>query len=301
MLGISSNVVQYVVSITTLVKGEIDVVQQSIIGAVIMNIVMIVGLSVFLGGQARSGLYFNRLYIRSLNLELILGTGGLVLPLGFQIFADGSQVSIASRIAQVSHAASIVLLISYGCLVLFSFRTHSKSLLAPEQEGQIATPSRVSNLENGETDPQGKTATKTKLRKALPRLSTRSLIVALVLDVTFLGFNVTFATDIDAVMQEPWVAQHLSRNFIGLVIFPIIGCNPHAITLALRNQLSYSFAISISSSAQLLNLVLPLCVIVGWILGNPNMTLMLDGFQVVTLFVSLLCLLYATGQGSSFW
>ena len=88
---------------------------------------------------------------------------------------------------------------------------------------------------------------------------------------------------------------------IGLILLPIISCNPYAITLARRDQMQQSFAISISGSAQLLLSVLPFAVLLGWALGNPDMDLEFDGFLVICLFVSIICLKYVTAGGKSNW
>ena len=62
-----------------------------------------------------------------------------------------------------------------------------------------------------------------------------------------------------------------------------------------------SFAISISGSVQLLLLVLPSTVLVGWMLGNPDMALSFDGFQLTCLFISIMSLKYVTAGGKSNW
>ena len=61
-----------------------------------------------------------------------------------------------------------------------------------------------------------------------------------------------------------------------------------------------SFAISISSSIQILLGILPLAVTIGWILQDNQMTLLFR-FQVVSLAVSILVLKYMTDDGKSNW
>lgn len=61
-----------------------------------------------------------------------------------------------------------------------------------------------------------------------------------------------------------------------------------------------SFAISISSTAQLLLLlVLPCTVLEGWMLGDPKMTLSFDGFGVACTFFAIISLKYSTAGGKS--
>ena len=107
-------------------------------------------------------------------------------------------------------------------------------------------------------------------------------MLGVIVDTVLLGFSTAFVCDsIDNLNQSNF---GLSKEFIGLILLPAVGCNPHTITLARRDQMLQSFAISISGSAQLLLLVFPFTILVGWMTGNPNMTLAIDGFQLACLF-----------------
>ena len=132
----------------------------------------------------------------------------------------------------------------------------------------------------------------------LPKMSQPALASTLVIVTVLLGFNTTFAVDsIDGLTQR----TVLTQNFIGLVLLPLLGCNPHSVILAVKDEMPTSFAISISSSIQLLLGILPLAVIIGWIRHDDSMVLLFDGFQVVSLAVSILVLKYMTDHGKSTW
>ena len=125
-------------------------------------------------------------------------------------------------------------------------------------------------------------------------MSQPALAFTLTIITVFLGFNTKFAVDsIDGLTQR----KVLTQSFIGLILLPLSGCNPHAVILAAKDEMPTSFAISISSSIQILLVILPLAVIIGWILQDNEMTLLFDGFQVVSLAVSILVLKYMTDDG----
>ncbi len=132
----------------------------------------------------------------------------------------------------------------------------------------------------------------------LPKMSQPALASTLLMVTVFLGFNTTFAVDsIDGLTQR----TVLTQSFVGLVLLPLLGCNPHAVILAAKDEMPTSFAISISCSIQLLLGILPLAVIIGWIRQENKMTLLFDTFQVVSLAVSILVLKYMTYDGKSNW
>ena len=132
----------------------------------------------------------------------------------------------------------------------------------------------------------------------LPKMSQLALAATLVIVTVFLGFNTIFAVDsIDGLTQR----TVLTQSFVGLVLLPLLSCNPHSIILAAKDEMPTSFAISISSSVQLLLGMLPLAVIIGWFRHNDQMTLHFDGFQVVSLAISIFILKYIISHGRSHW
>ena len=131
-----------------------------------------------------------------------------------------------------------------------------------------------------------------------PNLSKWWLAVMTVVVTILLAFCTTFAVDsIDGLTQK----TVLSQSFIGLVLLPLLGCNVHAITLARKDQMPQSFEITINSSIQLLLGILPLAVLVDWARNDSSMTLLFNGFQVVSLAVSILILRYIIGAGKTHW
>ena len=139
----------------------------------------------------------------------------------------------------------------------------------------------------------------TKKTTPLTSISTIALLSGVTVDTALLGFCTTFVCDSIDDLSQSRFGQ--SPTFIGLILLPIASCNPHAITLARRDQMPQSFAISISDSVQLLLLVLPSTVLVGWMIGDADMNLAFDGFQVACLFISFLGLKCVTAGGKSNW
>lgn len=306
-ISTTRNLVLLVFTITTLTKGFVDLVQTSLIGTVLSNLLLMVGTGIFIGGIDRFEQYFNQDAVGSLLNELFFIAAVFIMMAAFQVWADGTQISNLKCIATLSRAASILLIVSYICYALYSYKSHANMFTAShpkakpwraettgfdKQSGITRTGLRVAASVSG-------THVTTMKTTPLASISSTALVLAVIVDTALLGFSAAFVCDsIDDFSQSSF---GLSRQFIGLILLPIVGCNPHAITLARRDQMQQSFAISISGSAQLLLLVLPFTVLLGWMLGNPDMNLSFDGFQVGCLFVSLIGLKYVTAGGKSNW
>ena len=306
-ISMTRNLVLLVVTIVTLTKGSVDLVQTSLIGTALSNLLLMVGTGIFIGGIDRFEQHFNQDAVGSLLNELFFIAAVLLMIDAFQAWADGLQSSKSRCITTLSRAASVLLIVSYICYALYSYKSHANMFTASHPKAKpwraettgVDKRSGIARIGFRVAASVSGTHADTMKTTSLASISTTALVLAVTVDTALLGFSTTFVCDsIDNLSQSRF---GLSRQFIGLILLPIVGCNPHAIALARRDQMQQSFAISISGSAQLLLLVLPFTVLLGWMLGNPDMNLSFDGFQVGCLFVSLIGLKYVTAGGKSNW
>ena len=304
-----SNAVQLVITIIALVKHQPKIVQTSLVGAVISNSVLMVGIGFFFGGLSRVEQHFNLSAIGGSSNELALSVATLIIPTAMKTFSTlGSNEDI---IAAFSRGEAILLLLSYICFCFYSYKTHLRFFTAPVSMAELRkvkahhgyTEQGIAHIGAGLAASVGgaigqNILIRRKQEIPLPKMSQPALAFTLTIVTVFLGFNTTFAVDsIDGLTQR----TALTQNFIGLILLPLLGCNPRAIVLAAKDDMQTSFAISISSSVQLLLGILPLAVIISWIRHEENMTLLFDEFQVVSLAVSILVLKYITADGKSNW
>ena len=134
--------------------------------------------------------------------------------------------------------------------------------------------------------------------EGLPSLSGLALVFTLCIDVALLGVCTSFMVDsVDGLTQKTL----LSQSFVGIILLPLLSCNLHAITLAKQDKLQQSFELTINNSVQVLLFILPLAVMIGWMRGDPSMTLLFDGPQVLSLGLAILILKSITQEGESHW
>lgn len=300
---ISSNAVQLVITIIALIKSQTAIVRTSLIGAVISNSVLMVGIGFFFGGMNRLEQDFNPSTVGSSLNELALSVAALILPTAMTTFSNfGNNPRM---LAKFSRGEAIFLLLSYICFCHYCYKTHLAMFTEPHQRAEL----RRVKARRGDAEKDivhiganltASTGGAIGNAQEIPllKMSQPALASTLIIVTVFLGFNTTFAVDsIDGLTQR----TVLTQNFIGLVLLPLLGCNPHSVILAVKDEMPTSFAISISSSIQLLLGILPLAVIIGWIRHDDTMTLLFDWFQVVSFAVSILVLKYMTDRGKSNW
>ena len=303
----SSNAIQLVITIIALIKDQTPIVQTSLIGAVISNSVLMVGIGFFFGGINREEQHFYQSAVGCSLNELALIVAALIIPTAMKTFG---KLSNKDSLVKLSRGEAILLLLSYVCFCHYCYKTHSFMFTEshPRVESGVAETLEkgIAHIGSGlAASAGGATGTivpsvlpRRALGVPLPKMSQLALATTLVIVTVFLGFNTTFAVDsIDGLTQR----TVLTQNFVGLVLLPLLSCNPHSIILAAKDEMHTSFAITISSSVQLLLGILPLAVIIGWFRHNDNMTLLFDGFQVVSLAVSILTLKYITYKEKSNW
>lgn len=85
-----SNAVEVIVSILALVKDEVDIVQESLIGSILSNLLLVMGMSFFFGGVNRVEQFFNMTVAQTAASLLALAVGSLIIPAAFHAWADGS-------------------------------------------------------------------------------------------------------------------------------------------------------------------------------------------------------------------
>lgn len=118
------------------------------------------------------------------------------------------------------------------------------------------------------------------------------------------SFLLTLCTDLTAEaltasLQGIGETGAVSTEWLGLILLAIVGNAAEHVTavfVAYRNKVDLALAVSVGSSIQIALFVIPLLVLIGWIIGKP-LSLLFDPLEVVTLFLSVLLVRFATEDG----
>ncbi|CAJ2500459.1 Uu.00g033120.m01.CDS01 [Anthostomella pinea] len=117
------NAVELIIFIA-LVKGEIRIVQASLLGSILANLLLILGMAFFLGGLRFREQIYNSTVTQMSACLLSLSVISLVLPTAFHAsFADEAKADAESL--KISRGTSVILLLVYGVYLLFQLKSHA--------------------------------------------------------------------------------------------------------------------------------------------------------------------------------
>jgi Ca2+:H+ antiporter len=107
-------------------------------------------------------------------------------------------------------------------------------------------------------------------------------------------------TTIYVLEAMPSQSFKMSKSFIGLVVMPMIIASIEHISAILRSSkenIDWIVEAALGSSIRLSLFVFPLAVVIGWGLGVTDMSMILDGFQVTILGLTIILVNYIMNNG----
>lgn len=323
------NAVELIVAVIALTHDEIVVVQTSLIGSILSNLLLVMGMCFFCGGLNRQEQYFNTTVAQTAASLLALAVASVIVPTVFDMAADTPP----EKVAQISRGVSIILLFVYGGYLLFQLKTHS-SVFAEESQKVAAKPFNFRGghdlkdgaIAQGLVGPAGMVGghavptqdNNENIRHHLdtaphqeeedeeeegeePQLHFIVAVATLVICTVIIAFCAEYMVDGISAITD---GDKVSKEFVGLILLPIVGNaaeHATAVTVAIKDKMDLAIGVAVGSSMQVALFVIPLLVIIGWGMGIEDMSLSFDTFQVAVMFVSVLLVNYLIADGKSHW
>ncbi len=261
------NAAELIIAIFALRRGLVDLVKASIIGSIIGNTLLILGMSAFVGGRRHGTQKFAVKSAGRHAAMMILAVSAMALP---AVFATVEKSAFVRE--EVSVGVSILLLTTYAAYIFYSYFSRRDREKEAEEEIPHA-PGKAWSL-----------------KKSL-----------LVLAGAVAGTAVASELLVHAV-EPVSKSLGLSHLFIGLIVIPLVGNvaeHYSAIDFAYRNKMELSLSIAANSSTQIAVFVAPLLVLVS-LLFRP-MNLVFQPIELVTLFASSAIFAYISIDGETNW
>lgn len=294
------NAVELIVSIIALRNGQIRVVQASMLGSILSNILLVLGCCFFVGGLRYSQQSFNSTVASTMSSLMTVASASLIIPATLYSTLwgnDKNEHDVAKKnVLFVSRGTAIVLLILYVMYLYFQLRSHA-ALFEEVNEGL------TEDHEAQQHDLRSTVAENGDVEAAEPEEEERILSpvaagVALVVISTLVAFCADYLVDsIDGIVLQ----TGMSRTFIGLILIPIVGnAAEHvtAVVVAWKDKMDLAIGVAIGSSLQIALFVTPFLVILGWIMNVP-MSLRFEPFETVAFFISGLVVTFLIQDGKS--
>ena len=242
------NIAELIIAFFALQAGLIDVVKASLTGSIIGNLLLVLGLSVLIGGLKNGQQRFSREVAGSNAALLVLAAIGLFVPAILALSSAGGEGSVVED----SVLVAVFLIAGYVLSLVYQFTNPSGTLGGHEARDAQEGPGWT-----------GRTAAAVLVGAAILLAILSEILVGAI---------------------EPVVDTiGLTAFFVGVIILPIIGNLAEqlvAVQLAWKNRMEFSMAVSYGASLQVALFVAPVLVILGVLTGHP-MDLVFAPLEVV--------------------
>jgi len=259
------NVTELIIAIFLILGNEIEVVKASLTGSILGNLLLVLGLSFFVGGIRHHEQRYDAKGAGVHAASMMLAVIGLLMPAVF-VLTTGHHGLFQREV--VSGTIAAVLIVLYVGSLVFTLVTHRSP--HPPPEGERAEWSR---------------------RTALLVLVAATVVVA-------------YMAELLVGALEPALENlGLSKFFVGLILVPIIGNaaeHGSAVLFAAKNKVDIALEIAIGSSTQIALFVAPALVFISLAVGHP-MDFVFSTFEVAAVGVSTLIVSMISLDGRSNW
>ena len=246
----------------------VNLVQASLIGSILGNLLLVMGLAFVWGGIHYTEQRFSETQVSSNGSLMLLAMIVLIIPAVFNSTVGGSEGEVG--VTNLSHIAAIVLLALYGLFLYFQFKSHV-ALFATETHHHEE-----------------------------PGMSQRDAVILLVVATVLVSWMAEVLVHSVEYAADDLGLPHL---FIGVILLPLFGnAAEHftAVTVAGKDKMDLSFAISKGSSTQIAVFGAPMMVVIAWILGVP-LTFEFGMLETVSAFLAVLIVNIIASDGKSNW
>ncbi|MBS1705252.1 MAG: calcium/proton exchanger [Armatimonadetes bacterium] len=262
------NLPELMVCIFSLRAGLVDVVKGALVGSILANSVLVLGLALVFGGRKNGVLKFASEPVRMIAVLMLLACTALAIP----TLAHVLHTPAEPHESTLSLVCGIVLIALFGGSLPFFIRGEE---IVPEEAHE-------------------------------PEQAHPSWPMAFTVGVLFAaGIGAAFVSEwfVDA-LQPATKALGLSEAFTGLVVVAIAGNAIEqlvGIQLAIKNKGDYAMSVILNSSLQIALLLVPILVMASFFIGPAPMTLVLPPMLLVSLILAALIPAFVIFDGEGIW
>ena len=267
------NAPELIIALVALKAGLLDMVRASLVGAILANLLLALGVAFVTGGLRYHDQRFNPTAARAYSTMMFLATVSMIVPSGFSRVFAPNEVIRPEQLLNIGIA--VVLLIAYALYILFSLRTHSSAFASIDTE---------QDAEHHEA------------QWSIPR-AIISLVAASVLAAWMSEILVGAA-------EETGKALGMSQVFIGIVFVAVVGGaaeSGSAIAMARKNKMDLSVGIALGSCIQIALFVAPLLVLASYFIAPQPLELAFSRAELGSLLMGVLIGAMVCGDGQSNW
>lgn len=262
------NAIEFLIAIFALRNGLVELVKASIVGSIMLNVLLLIGLSMVFGGLKYKEQKFNKDSAGLSSTMLMIAVVGLGMPSLYSLLTGKPTHAL-------SLSVSIVMGIIYLLSLLYTLFTHKHLFMVEREAPDAPAHNHRWSLK----------ATIMILTGAigLAGLVSYILVETVTLHIGDMGF---------------------SQTFLGLIVVAILTNIPEhisALSFARKNNMTLSLEIGMSSALQIALFVVPVLVLLSTALTGTTLNLEFNPFALVSLFMTAMIANYIGSDGICHW
>ncbi|KAL3930076.1 MAG: hypothetical protein SGPRY_001689 [Prymnesium sp.] len=266
------NVTELIVSLFAIRSGLLRVVQLSLLGSVLSNLLLVLGCSFLIGGFKYKEQNFSADTVRANTSLLMLGMITLLLPAMLDI--TNTQLHDNDSLT-LSRVCSIILLIVYMCFLVFQLKTHAY-LFEPAPEAE----------EEEEEE-----------EEVLGFYGSMFWMAVITLFISILSEYI-----VDTI-EGAAESLRIPVAFVSTILLPIVGNaaeHAAAVIFATKNKMELSIGVAVGSATQITLLAIPFCITAAWSV-NASLSLDFAPFETCVFAFSVIGATSIMSDGKSNW
>ncbi len=260
------NLPELFVCIFALRAGLDQVVKAALIGSILGNSLLVLGVALFLGGLKNGTQRFKTEPPKMIVALMLLAFAALIVP----TLAKELHTPAEPHIGQLDVVLAMVLLTLLGASIYFSVKGDPAVAPDPGSESHVLWPMKLT-----------------------------------VIVLALAGVGAAFVSDWFVEALQPAMASlGISEAFAGLVVVAIAGNaieNLVGIQLAWKNQADYAVSVILNSSLQIALGLFPILVLLSYVLGGAVLTFVMSSLLVAALALAVIVSAFIIYDGESIW
>ncbi|MET0621997.1 MAG: calcium/proton exchanger [Pyrinomonadaceae bacterium] len=267
------NAPELIISLVALRAGLLDMVRASLVGAILANLMLALGVAFLLGGLRHHEQRFNPAATRAYSTMMFVAAVSMAVPSAFSRYVAPQGVIRQEQLLNVGIA--VLLLVAYGLYVLFSLKTHR---------------SAFASVGGGEG--HGHEGAQWSVSRAVGSLLAASAMAAWMSEILV------------GAAEGTGKALGMSDIFIGIVLVAVVGGaaeSGSAIAMARKNKMDLSVGIALGSCIQIALFVAPMLVLASYFIAPQPLELAFNRAEIGSLFIAVLIGAMVCGDGQSNW
>ncbi|KAF5353924.1 hypothetical protein D9756_007090 [Leucocoprinus leucothites] len=309
------NIVEMIIAGIALKECELELVQSSLLGGLLSNLLLVLGMAFIVGGYRFPQQEFQPMVAQLNSSLMIVAVIALIVPVAFHVYLEtrlptGRELPV---LLELSRGAAIILIFIYFAYLFFQFYSHnhlfleldtnssisSRSSTRSAQSSTVLRPSDTFSVSSSSSSSSSSDSDDDDFHRV--RLNT---VMALACVVVPTGLAYLTAENLVNSLNGLLEAHpSVSKEWITLIVIPIISnAAEHvtAVVVASKGKFDLAMSVAVGSCIQIALFVIPVLIFVAWGMGKP-LTLLFDPLETLVLFFSVLLVKFSVEDGKSHW